>query len=188
MRQIEDEISTTRDALQQTIEELQTSNEELQSVNEEMQATNEELQATNEELETSNEELQATNEALITVNEEMQTNSTELQHLSVELAAILKATPYPTLVVDPTLQIRHASAAALRFFGLRSLPRRGTHLSECTNSNGLPQLAPRVTDCLHRQEGTTLTFGEETTVKTLTFTPISKGLTQDVIGVIVTVL
>ncbi|MEP2471845.1 MAG: chemotaxis protein CheB, partial [Paracoccaceae bacterium] len=52
IRLLEDEVATTREALQQTIEELETSNEELQSLNEELQSTNEELQATNEELET----------------------------------------------------------------------------------------------------------------------------------------
>ncbi|PXW81109.1 chemotaxis protein methyltransferase CheR/two-component system CheB/CheR fusion protein [Ruegeria sp. P4] len=188
MRQIEDEIASTREALQQTIEELQTSNEELQSVNEEMQATNEELQATNEELETSNEELQATNEELITVNEEMQINSTELQQLSIELAAILEATPYPTLVVDPALQIRHGSAAAIRYFGLSELPQSGTHVSACVDANGMPHLVPKVAECFRHRESETLEFDDGNGAKTLTFTPIFKGITQDIIGVIVTVL
>jgi len=54
LRELDQELATTREALQQTIEELETSNEELQALNEELQSTNEELQATNEELETSN--------------------------------------------------------------------------------------------------------------------------------------
>ncbi|GAB5432901.1 MAG: hypothetical protein EpisKO_22710 [Epibacterium sp.] len=188
VRQIEDEIASTREALQQTIEELQTSNEELQSVNEEMQATNEELQATNEELETSNEELQATNEELITVNEEMQINSTELQQLSIELAAVLEATPYPTLVVDPALQIRHASAAAIDHFGLSELPPNGTHIGACTDGAGLAHLVSKVAECFRTRESSTLEVNDETWSKTLTFTPIQKGVTQETIGVTVTVL
>ncbi len=189
VRQIEDEIASTREALQQTIEELQTSNEELQSVNEEMQATNEELQATNEELETSNEELQATNEELITVNEEMQINSTELQQLTIELEAILNATPYPTLVVDPALQIRHASAAAMAYFALSEVPKSGIHLSECQTEEDLPNLVAEVAECFRRREERSKAFEETgTTKRTVAFTPILRGLTQDIIGVIVTVI
>ncbi len=188
VRQIEDEIATTREALQQTIEELQTSNEELQSVNEEMQATNEELQATNEELETSNEELQATNEELITVNEEMQINSTELQQLTIELGAILHATPYPTLVVDPALQIRHASAAARRYFELEEISKSGTHLSACHCPEDLPNLVAQVAECFRKRDSIRKPFSVDGVEKTVTFTPIFKGLTQDIIGVTVTVI
>jgi len=188
VRQIEDEIASTREALQQTIEELQTSNEELQSVNEEMQATNEELQATNEELETSNEELQATNEELITVNEEMQINATELQQLMIELDAILRATPYPTLVVDPALQIRHASAVALSYFGISQLPQSGIPLSACRSAEGLPHLVPQVSECFRHQENRSVPFSEGDVEKTLRFTPIFKGLPPENIGVIVSVI
>ena len=188
VRQIEDEIATTREALQQTIEELQTSNEELQSVNEEMQATNEELQATNEELETSNEELQATNEELITVNEEMQINSTELQHLTIELAAILHATPYPTLVVDPALQIRHASEAARRYFNLKEVSKSGTHLGQCYCPADMPNLVAEVAECFRIRESIPKTFTEAGEEKTVTFTPIFRGLTQEIIGITVTVI
>jgi two-component system CheB/CheR fusion protein len=61
LREIEQELGSTREYLQTTIEELETSNEELKSSNEELQSTNEELQSTNEELDTSREELQSTN-------------------------------------------------------------------------------------------------------------------------------
>ena len=66
IRELEQELETTREHLQDTIEELETTTEELQSLNEELQSANEELQASNEELETSNEELQASNEELNT--------------------------------------------------------------------------------------------------------------------------
>jgi two-component system CheB/CheR fusion protein len=57
IKQLEQDLQSTREYLQSTIEELETSNEELKSTNEEMQSVNEELQSTNEELETSKEEL-----------------------------------------------------------------------------------------------------------------------------------
>lgn len=64
VKELEQDLSATKEYMNTLIEELESSNEELQSMNEEMQASNEELQASNEELETSNEELQATNEEL----------------------------------------------------------------------------------------------------------------------------
>ncbi|NIZ14747.1 chemotaxis protein CheB [Phaeobacter sp. HF9A] len=188
VRQIEEEIAATREALHHTIAELQSSNEEMQSVNEEMQATNEELQASNEELETSNEELRSTNEELIAVNEHMQRNATALQQLSLELAAILKATPYPTLVVDPALHIRHASAAAQRYFDLGDLPREGTPLSACRTTDGQPQMAPEVTRSLRSRERETVSFSEDGREKTMAFTPIFKGREQQIIGTIVSVI
>ncbi len=71
IRQLEQELLSTREHLQTVVEELETSNEELQSSNEELQASNEELQASNEELETTNEELQSTNEELQTAYSEI---------------------------------------------------------------------------------------------------------------------
>lgn len=188
VRQIEEEIASTREALQQTIEELQTSNEELQSVNEEMQATNEELQATNEELETSNEELQATNEELVTVNEEMHLNATELQIMSDELSAILEATPYPTLVVDPALQIRHASAEAKQFFGIARLPKSGLHLSQCSLPLGLPPLGRQVSEAIRLRHSLTLSFHQEGHQKTVTFTPFLKGHLSEIAGATITII
>jgi two-component system CheB/CheR fusion protein len=83
MRELEQELSTTKEHLQTVVEELEVSNEELQSLNEELSSTNEELQASNEELETTNEELQSTNEELTTVNEELNTKSSELRITNV---------------------------------------------------------------------------------------------------------
>ena len=136
--QIETEMQSTREALQQTVEELQTSNEALQSVNEELQSTNEELQATNEELETSNEELHATNEELITVNEEMQVNASELELVTTEMEAVLTASPFPMLVLDQSLTIRRASGPGLEFLGLPEIPRSGIDLAHSIVANILP--------------------------------------------------
>ncbi|MDJ1008515.1 MAG: chemotaxis protein CheB [Paracoccaceae bacterium] len=139
VRQLQADVATAREALQQTVEELQTSNEELQSVNEELQSTNEELQASNEELETSNEELQSTNEELITVNEELQVNSAELDATRSELEAVLDASPMAILVINSALQINRASDPAQTLF---KLPANyiDLHLGECEVPEGFPNL------------------------------------------------
>jgi two-component system CheB/CheR fusion protein len=64
IKQLENELRTTREDLQTTIEELETSNEELKSANEELLSMNEELQSANEELQTSKEEVQSANDEL----------------------------------------------------------------------------------------------------------------------------
>ena len=71
LRQLEQELETTRDDLQGTIEEMESANEELKASNEEVMSMNEELQSANEELETSKEELQSLNEELSTVNSQL---------------------------------------------------------------------------------------------------------------------
>jgi len=85
--QLELELASARESLQNYIEELETSNEELQSLNEEMQSTNEELQSSNEELETSNEELQASNEEIQVAYAELRTANALLQERELELEA-----------------------------------------------------------------------------------------------------
>ncbi|MCB1352422.1 MAG: chemotaxis protein CheR [Rhodobacteraceae bacterium] len=140
LRQLQSEVLTTREALQQSIEELQTSNEELQSVNEELQSTNEELQASNEELETANEELQSTNEELVTVNEELQVNSAELKEVTGELTSVLKSAPLAILVVDNALQILRASRSAELTFDLPLTASKRIHLSQCALPPGFPAL------------------------------------------------
>jgi len=105
IRELEHELTTTREHLQTVVEELETSNEELQSVNEELQSSNEELQSTNEELQTSNEELQSTNEELLTVNDEIQVKSRELESIATDLQNIQDSINFPLVVVDKQLKI-----------------------------------------------------------------------------------
>ena len=157
IRLLEDEVATTREALQQTIEELETSNEELQSLNEELQSTNEELQATNEELETSNEELQSTNEELITVNEELQVTAAELSGRTGELMSVLETAPLAILVLDTALQITQATYAATDLFGL-TRPVSGPHVSQCVTPSNFPNLARVCSDTLRLGETTTKEF------------------------------
>ena len=159
LRELDQELATAREALQQTIEELETSNEELQALNEEMQSTNEELQATNEELETSNEELQSTNEELITVNEELQVNSSELMGLNAELGSLLGNVPIPLMVLDNALQVARASNAAMSMFNM-SEPLRNPHLSQIHLPNGFPRLVEICNEAL--QLGVTINRDFET--------------------------
>jgi len=188
IRQIEDEVVSTREALQQTIEELQTANEELQSVNEEMQAANEELQSTNKELESSNEELQSTNEELITVNEEIQVNSAEIQHLSAELAAVLRANPFVMIVVDQALQVRHASRQAMRLFELDSLPKAGVHINQCAAVAGMPDLTSRINRVFRSRSALVENAEFQGARHELTFTPFHQKDGRGLIGVAVTIV
>ena len=118
IREIEQELQSTKEYLQTTIEELETSNEELKSSNEELQSTNEELQSTNEELDTSREELQSTNEELRTVNAEHQQKIDELSKAYDDLNNLLRATEVATLFLDRDLRIRRFTPAARKIFRL----------------------------------------------------------------------
>lgn len=187
IRQMELEVSQTREALQQTVEELQTSNEELQSINEEMQSTNEELQATNEELETSNEELQSTNEELITVNEELQVNSAELQRVSTELVATLEVVPFPVLVIDQALIVRRASQSAMTQFNINDLPPTGVHLSHCALPENSPHLANVCNEVFQLREERVVQFEVDGVEKRLSVTPF-RNQTDDILGVVATLI
>jgi two-component system CheB/CheR fusion protein len=118
-RQLEDELSATREHLQAMVEELATANEEMQALNEETQASNEELQATNEEMEAANEELQATNEELVSLNEELNAKTVEYARLSAEYAHLYDALDFPILVFNRALQLTRFNAPAARRFDLR---------------------------------------------------------------------
>ena len=78
IKELEDELASTKEHLQVFTEELEATNEELQTINEELQSANEELKSSNEELETSNEELQSANEELNTANNELRLANDEL--------------------------------------------------------------------------------------------------------------
>jgi two-component system CheB/CheR fusion protein len=106
IRQLEQELRSTKEYLQTTIEELETSNEELKSTNEELQSSNEELQSTNEELETSKEELQSINEELTTVNSELQQKIDQLSKTSSDLNNLLSSTQIGTIFLDLSLNIQ----------------------------------------------------------------------------------
>ena len=104
VRQLEIELSATRD-------ELQTNIEQLKSLNEELQSSNEELQAANEELETSREELQSLNEELITVNTQLQSKIEEQEETNNDLNNFLSSTNLPTIFLDHRFRVKRYTPA-----------------------------------------------------------------------------
>ena len=118
VRQLEQELETTRDDLQGTIEEMESANEELKASNEEVMSMNEELQSANEELETSKEELQSLNEELSTVNSQLHDKVTEVESASNDMANLLNATHIATVFLDAGLRIKLFTPPATRMFKL----------------------------------------------------------------------
>jgi len=118
VRDLEDELISTRERLQTVIEELETSNEEMQALNEEVVAANEELQSANEELEAANEELQSTNEELTTVNEELQVRTGELADTLNDLESIQNSVGFPILVCNENLGLSRFNSPAAALFSL----------------------------------------------------------------------
>jgi two-component system CheB/CheR fusion protein len=111
VRQLEQELSTTRDDLQGHIEQLKSLNEELHS-------SNEELQAANEELETSREELQSLNEELTTVNAQLQTKIEDEEETTNDLNNFLASTNIPTIFLDHRLRVKRFTPAMARLIKL----------------------------------------------------------------------
>jgi two-component system, chemotaxis family, CheB/CheR fusion protein len=111
VRQLEKELSTTREDLQHTIEDVSAANEELMSVTEEMQSSN-------EELETSKEELQSLNEELTTANAQLESKIGELEASNNDLDNLLISTNIATLFLDVHLRIRGFTPSATGLFSL----------------------------------------------------------------------
>jgi PAS domain S-box-containing protein len=111
VRQLETELSATREALQSNIEQLKSLNEELQS-------SNEELQAANEELETSREELQSLNEELITVNSQLQSKIEDEEKINDDLNNFLTSTNIPTIFLDHEFRVKRFTPAMSRIIKL----------------------------------------------------------------------
>lgn len=147
IRQLEQELTATREHLHVVIEELETSNEELQSLNEELQASGEELQASNEELATSNEELQATNEELTTVNDELQAKTLALSDAVTDLENVQDATTVAMVVVDHDLLVTRFNAQAIRMIGLTDTD-IGRNFGALPIRLQIPDLYRRLTDTL----------------------------------------
>ena len=78
IRDLKDELESSKQYLQTVIETQEATDEELRSTMEEVQSSNEELQSTNEELETAKEELQSSNEELTTLNDELKNRNQAL--------------------------------------------------------------------------------------------------------------
>ncbi|TFF90721.1 MAG: PAS domain-containing protein, partial [Promethearchaeota archaeon] len=111
VKELEDELHTTKQHLQTTIEEYETTTEELQSANEELQSTNEELQ-------TSKEELQSVNEELITVNNELEAKITELRKLNNDMKNLILSSNIGTIFLDENLIIQRFTPASKKMLNL----------------------------------------------------------------------
>ncbi len=146
VRQLEQELKSTKEYLQTTIEELETSNEELKSTNEELQSSNEELQSTNEELETSKEELQSVNEELTTVNSEHQQKIEELSKTSSDLNNLLASTEVGTIFLDKNLHIQRFTPSVTDFINLihTDIGRPVSHIVSNIDYDGLVDDAKEV--------------------------------------------
>lgn len=118
LRQLENELSVTREDLQSTIEEMESANEELKASNEEAMSMNEEFQSANEELETSKEELQSLNEELNTVNNQLQDKVSELETTNNDMTNLLNCTNLATIFLDTHLRIKLYTPAATKLFNL----------------------------------------------------------------------
>jgi two-component system CheB/CheR fusion protein len=119
VRELEHELSSTREYLETTIEELEVTNEELQSTNEELQSSNEELQSSNEELETAKEELQSVNEELMTVNAEVQDKNEALKVANAAFRSVFASSRLAVIFLDKDLEILRFSSRARELINLR---------------------------------------------------------------------
>ncbi|GJL68610.1 MAG: hypothetical protein NPIRA06_12450 [Nitrospirales bacterium] len=116
IRELEQEIQTTREHLQMAMEDLETSNQELKSSNQELMSVNEELQSANEELQTSTEELQSINEELETVNAQLSGKVEELDRVNSDMENLFRTTDIATLFLDAELCIQKYTPAAQKLF------------------------------------------------------------------------
>lgn len=118
IRELENELLTSREYMQSIIEAQEATNEELQSANEEIQSTNEEFQSTNEELETAKEELQSTNEELATINEEHENRNQELRLALNDLSNLLASIDLSVVILREDLRVRRFTPAAKALLNL----------------------------------------------------------------------
>jgi two-component system, chemotaxis family, CheB/CheR fusion protein len=119
IRELENELKSTKERLNVSIEEMRSSNEELRSANEELQSMNEEAQSTNEELETSKEEMQSINEELVTVNNELQMKIDELTLAQDDMQNIFNSTEIAIIFLDNDLNVRRFTEEATKIIKLR---------------------------------------------------------------------
>jgi two-component system, chemotaxis family, CheB/CheR fusion protein len=120
IRELSEDLESTKITLQTVIEQQETVNEELRSANEEVQSSNEELMSTNEELETSKEELQSTNEELTTLNDELRNRNLALKQLNDDLANLMNNVDTAVVIVDRKFEIKRFTDSAEKLLRLTS--------------------------------------------------------------------
>ena len=143
LRELQDELSSTRQYQQSLLEDQEAANEELQSAHEELLSSNEELQSINEELETAKEELQSTNEELTTLNQELQDRNEELSRATDDMTNLLAAVDIPIVILGPDRRVRRFTPAAARLFNL--IPGDvGRPLGDLRGRIGMSELEPEI--------------------------------------------
>jgi two-component system, chemotaxis family, CheB/CheR fusion protein len=118
IRELKDELDSSKQTLQTVIETQEATNEELRSAIEEVQSSNEELQSTNEELETAKEELQSSNEELTTLNDELKNRNQALGILSDNQSNLAQNIDPAIVMVDCSLKIRLFTPSAEKVLNL----------------------------------------------------------------------
>ena len=113
IRQLEQELTLTRDELRITLEEMKTSGEENTGVNEDLQSANEELEA-------SKEELQLLNEELSTLNGQLEEKVHQLEQANNDLSNLLASTDIATVFLDREGKLKRFTPAATGLFRLTS--------------------------------------------------------------------
>jgi two-component system, chemotaxis family, CheB/CheR fusion protein len=103
--ELERELASTREQLEQTIQDLEVANAELKSGNQELMAMNEELRSANEELEISKEDVGERNRALAQAH--------------TVLANLMSSTAIATIFLDEQLRIQSYTPAATQFYNLQ---------------------------------------------------------------------
>ncbi|MFA5296863.1 MAG: chemotaxis protein CheB [Lutibacter sp.] len=125
-KELEKELSQTR-------EDMRSITEDMEAYNEELQSSNEEMQSLNEELETSREELQSTNEELIIVNQELLDKQEQLNAARYYAESIVTTIREPLIVLDKTLRIKTANASFYKVFNAEEQDTEGKLFYEIQN-------------------------------------------------------
>ncbi len=112
IRELSEDLDSTKQTLQTVIEQQEATNEELRSSMEELQSGNEELMSTNEELETAKEELQSTNEELTTLNDELKARNQTVFNLNDDLSNLMDNVDTAVVIVDLDYKIKRFTDSA----------------------------------------------------------------------------
>lgn len=115
---LEQELTTTREALQNTVRDLEASAQAQRASNQEASSIAEEYQSTNEELVTSKEELQSLNEELTALNSQLQETLDRQRTTSNDLQNVLHSTDVAILFLDAALRIRFFTPATRSLFSI----------------------------------------------------------------------
>jgi two-component system CheB/CheR fusion protein len=161
IRQLRQELASTRQELldaqtllQMTIEEKESTNQQLIAANEEILSSNEELKSTNEELQTAKEEIQSANEELKTTNDELQNRNLEARRANDDLQNLINHVNIPILMLSEDLCIRRFTPSAQAVFNLipSDVGRRISDLRFSIIGSDLETLVSDVVTTLHPVE------------------------------------